>query len=60
MDVRITKFDLTCTKCGKDFVIFSAVGPSNICDDCTLPMLEAVWGCKLVRNKTFGVVEPVQ
>lgn len=59
MDAKAVRFDLTCTKCGEKFSIMSSTGPSNVCDGCVLPMLEAVWGMKLQWSKVFGIVEPV-
>lgn len=57
MDIAKVKLVLTCTKCSGKFEIESSTGPSNICDPCTIPMLEAVYG-EPMRYGKFGI-EPV-
>lgn len=59
MDAKAVEYDLTCTKCRVRFKMMSATGPSNICDACTLPMLEAIYGEPLRWNVKFGIVEVV-
>lgn len=44
MDFPKVKIANKCKDCGEEFTISSSTGPSNICDPCTIPYLEAVWG----------------
>lgn len=34
MDIKPTKYDCTCGRCGATFPLISAIGPSDICRAC--------------------------
>lgn len=43
-----------CHRCGKRFVVETECGPSNICDECVIPLMEIIWGRKITGTDKFG------
>lgn len=57
MDLKPVKLTLTCGKCGEGFEILSSTGHSNICDKCTFPVVEFIFGRGTLPPDHWAVVQ---
>jgi len=55
--IKPVGYNVTC-KCGVKFRYTSCgTGPVNICDDCTILLMEAAFGFKVKGRDRFGSIE---
>ena len=56
MEFPVVTYKCTCGSCGKRFTIETSCGPSRLCNDCALTLLEIIWGCPL-EISFHGIVQ---